>query len=143
MFRLIKKQRESPPGRVYLRARYGSDAAFHECGDAGRNQGRVERRGFGADSHPGDALQYLSSAPAPGRPDWCGSWADCTGLSTWDGPILTDSGGFQVFSLAGLRKITEEGVTFASHIDGRKIFMGPEESMQIQSNLGSRYCHGL
>ena len=55
----------------------------------------------------------------------------------WDGPILTDSGGFQVFSLAGLRKIREEGVTFASHIDGRKIFMGPEESMQIQSNLGS------
>ncbi len=55
----------------------------------------------------------------------------------WDGPILTDSGGFQVFSLAGLRKIKEEGVTFNSHIDGRKIFMGPEESMQIQSNLGS------
>ena len=55
----------------------------------------------------------------------------------WDGPILTDSGGFQVFSLASLRKIKEEGVYFSSHIDGRKIFMGPEESMQIQSNLGS------
>ena len=55
----------------------------------------------------------------------------------WDRPILTDSGGFQVFSLAGLRKIKEECVTFQSHIDGRKIFMGPEESMQIQSNLGS------
>lgn len=55
----------------------------------------------------------------------------------WDRPILTDSGGFQVFSLAGLRKIKEEGVHFNSHIDGRKIFMGPEESMQIQSNLGS------
>ena len=55
----------------------------------------------------------------------------------WDGPMLTDSGGFQVFSLSGLRKITEEGVTFASHIDGRRIFMGPEESMGIQSNLGS------
>ena len=55
----------------------------------------------------------------------------------WDGPMLTDSGGFQVFSLSGLRKITEEGVTFASHIDGRRIFMGPEESMSIQSNLGS------
>ena len=55
----------------------------------------------------------------------------------WDRPILTDSGGFQVFSLAGLRKIKEEGVTFQSHIDGHKIFMGPEESMQIQSNLGS------
>ena len=55
----------------------------------------------------------------------------------WDRPILTDSGGFQVFSLASLRKIKEEGVTFASHIDGHKIFMGPEESMRIQSNLGS------
>lgn len=59
---------------------------------------------------------------------------------TWSGPILTDSGGFQVFSLASLRKIKEEGVHFASHIDGHKIFMGPEESMQIQSNLGSDIC---
>ncbi len=67
----------------------------------------------------------------------------CGGLHkfmTWDKPILTDSGGFQVFSLSSLRKIREEGVTFASHIDGRKIFMGPEESMQIQSNLGSDIC---
>ncbi len=55
----------------------------------------------------------------------------------WDRPILTDSGGFQVFSLSGLRKITEEGVRFASHIDGKRIFMGPEESMQIQSHLAS------
>ena len=55
----------------------------------------------------------------------------------WDRPILTDSGGFQVFSLAGMRKIKEEGVTFRSHIDGHRIFMGPEESMQIQSHLGS------
>ncbi|MBO5210298.1 MAG: tRNA guanosine(34) transglycosylase Tgt [Clostridia bacterium] len=65
---------------------------------------------------------------------------DCGGLhkfTTWDGPILTDSGGFQVFSLSSLRKIEEEGVTFASHVDGKRIFMGPEESMQIQSNLGS------
>ncbi|MDY4222510.1 MAG: tRNA guanosine(34) transglycosylase Tgt, partial [Candidatus Faecousia sp.] len=59
---------------------------------------------------------------------------------TWDGPMLTDSGGFQVFSLSSLRKIKEEGVYFSSHIDGRKIFMGPEESMQIQSNLGSDIC---
>ena len=65
---------------------------------------------------------------------------ECGGLHkfmTWDGPILTDSGGFQVFSLSSLRKIKEEGVYFASHIDGHKIFMGPEESMQIQSNLAS------
>ena len=58
-------------------------------------------------------------------------------FTRWDGPILTDSGGFQVFSLSGLRKITEEGVTFASHLDGHRIFMGPEQSMQIQANLGS------
>ena len=58
-------------------------------------------------------------------------------FTRWDGPILTDSGGFQVFSLAKLRNIKEEGVYFSSHIDGRKIFMGPEESMRIQSNLGS------
>jgi len=56
---------------------------------------------------------------------------------TWDGPILTDSGGFQIFSLAGLRKITEEGVAFHSHVDGRKLFIGPEQSMRIQANLGS------
>ena len=61
----------------------------------------------------------------------------------WDKPILTDSGGFQVFSLAGLRKIKEEGVYFNSHIDGKKIFMGPEESMQIQSNLFSDFPPGF
>ena len=55
----------------------------------------------------------------------------------WQGPILTDSGGFQVFSLANLRKIEEEGVTFSSHIDGRRLFIGPEESMRIQSNLAA------
>ena len=59
------------------------------------------------------------------------------GFMTWDGPILTDSGGFQIFSLAELRKIGEDGVRFNSHVDGRHIFMGPEESMRIQSNLGS------
>lgn len=56
---------------------------------------------------------------------------------TWRGPILTDSGGFQIFSLAGLRKITEEGVSFQSHVDGRRLFIGPEQSMRIQANLGS------
>ncbi|MBR2738293.1 MAG: tRNA guanosine(34) transglycosylase Tgt [Lachnospiraceae bacterium] len=62
------------------------------------------------------------------------------GFTTWQGPTLTDSGGFQVFSLAGLRRIKEEGVTFQSHVDGRKIFMGPEESMRIQSNLASTFA---
>ena len=64
-------------------------------------------------------------------------------FTRWDGPILTDSGGFQVFSLAKLRNIREEGVTFASHIDGHKIFMGPEESMQIQSHLASTSAMAL
>ncbi|MCL2602950.1 MAG: tRNA guanosine(34) transglycosylase Tgt [Defluviitaleaceae bacterium] len=59
------------------------------------------------------------------------------GFMGWDGPVLTDSGGFQVYSLSKLRKIREEGVTFASHIDGRRIFMGPEESMDIQAALGT------
>ena len=66
--------------------------------------------------------------------------ADVGGLHrfmSWDHPILTDSGGFQIFSLAGLRKISEEGVTFMSHVDGRKIFMSPEDSIQIQANLGT------
>lgn len=71
---------------------------------------------------------------------WCASWAGCTRFMRWDGPILTDSGGFQVFSLAGLRKISEEGVTFASHLDGHRIFMGPEESMRhsVEPRLGHR-----
>ncbi|MEA5051343.1 MAG: tRNA guanosine(34) transglycosylase Tgt [Oscillospiraceae bacterium] len=64
-------------------------------------------------------------------------------FTTWTGPVLTDSGGFQVFSLAKLRKIEEDGAYFSSHIDGRKIFMGPEESMQIQSNLGSTIAMAL
>ncbi len=71
---------------------------------------------------------------------------ECGGLHrfmNWDRPILTDSGGFQVFSLAGLRRIKEEGVYFNSHVDGRKIFMGPEESMQIQSNLASTIAMAL
>lgn len=58
-------------------------------------------------------------------------------FTNWDKPILTDSGGFQVFSLAKLNKISEDGVVFNSHVDGRRIFMGPEQSMQIQSHLGS------
>ena len=74
---------------------------------------------------------------------WCGELGGLHRFMRWDGPILTDSGGFQVFSLAGLRKISEEGVTFASHLDGHRIFMGPEESMRIQSNLGIGHRDGL
>lgn len=77
---------------------------------------------------------HLHVRPGDGLVKELGGLHQFTG---WDGPILTDSGGFQVFSLAKLRKIKEEGVQFNSHVDGRRIFMGPEESMQIQSNLGS------
>ena len=77
---------------------------------------------------------HLHVRPGDGLIKKCGGLHTFT---TWDGPILTDSGGFQVFSLSSLRKIEEEGVTFASHVDGKRIFMGPEESMRIQSNLGS------
>lgn len=62
---------------------------------------------------------------------------------SWDKPILTDSGGFQVFSLASLRKIKEEGVHFRSHLDGSKMFIGPETSMAIQEALGQRHRHGV
>ena len=125
-----------PPGGVYLPPRHGPDPRLYERGHPGGHQGGGVRPGFKGDRLPGGAVQHLPSAPAPrGR----GGQGD-GGLHKfmgWDGPMLTDSGGFQVFSLSGLRKITEEGVTFASHIDGRRIFMGPEESMRIQSNLGS------
>ncbi len=77
---------------------------------------------------------HLHLRPGDGTVRQAGGVRKFTG---WQGPVLTDSGGFQVFSLSGLRKISEEGVTFASHIDGHRIFMGPEESMRIQSNLGS------
>ena len=77
---------------------------------------------------------HLHLRPGDGTVRQAGGVRKFTG---WQGPVLTDSGGFQVFSLSGLRKISEEGVTFASHLDGHRIFMGPEESMRIQSNLGS------
>ena len=77
---------------------------------------------------------HLHIRPGDGLIHQLGGLQQFTG---WDGPILTDSGGFQVFSLASLRKIKEEGVYFSSHIDGKRIFMGPEESMRIQSHLGS------
>lgn len=77
---------------------------------------------------------HLHLRPGDGTVKKLGGVRKFTG---WDGPVLTDSGGFQVFSLAKLRHIREEGVTFASHVDGRRIFMGPEESIRIQSHLGS------
>ncbi len=101
------------------------------------HQGRPVRTGSAGDRHPGNALQHLPPASAPGDDKLVADMGGLHKFTRWNGPILTDSGGFQVFSLAKLRKITEEGVTFASHLDGHRIFMGPEESMQIQANLGS------
>ena len=85
----------------------------------------------------GHAFKHIPHASAAGRPKMSAGWAASINSRAGRGPVLTDSGGFQVFSLAKLRNIREEGVTFASHIDGHRIFMGPEESMRIQSNLGS------
>ena len=82
------------------------------------------------------AMQHLSS-PCASRDGLVKDLGGLHAFTGWQGPILTDSGGFQVFSLAKLRQIKEEGVTFSCHIDGHRIFMGPEESMRIQSNLGS------
>ncbi len=105
-------------------------------GTAAAIKGGCGDDGFKRHQNTGAAVKYVSSPCQTGRR----GGKKLGGLHrfmNWDRPILTDSGGFQVFSLGELRKIKEEGVYFRSHVDGRKIFMGPEESMQIQSNLGS------
>ena len=138
MFEVIKTEGTAQSGPFPVRPRRrGADAGFHERGHAGAIKGGVialRSQGAAAARSSCPTPTICTCAPVT---TWYGKWADCTGSCGWDGPILTDSGGFQVFSLAGLRKIREEGVTFASHVDGRRIFMGPEESMRIQSNLGS------
>lgn len=130
-------KREEPEGensRPYTeRYRRG----IYECGHCGCNKGRYIFCRFGAAAEmSGGALQYLSPSRASGD-DIIYKMGGLHKFMNWHKPILTDSGGFQVFSLAKLRKIKEEGVYFNSHVDGRKIFMGPEESMRIQSNLAS------
>ena len=144
MFRDFENRGQGPAGRVYLRPRHGPDPGLHERGHPGGHQGR---RSSAHDLEEASDCQIELSNTyhlhlRPGD-DVVRQMGGLHKFMDWHGPILTDSGGFQVFSLASLRKIKEEGVTFASHVDGRRIFMGPEESMQHPVQSGQRYCHGL
>lgn len=136
MFELIKKEGRARRGRLHTVHGVIETPVFMNVGTCGAIKGGVSTMDlrelkcqvelsntYHLHLRPGDDVIY-----------------DMGGIHkffNWDKPVLTDSGGFQVFSLAKLRNITEEGVTFASHIDGHRIFMGPEESMQIQSNIAS------
>ena len=136
MYRLLKQEKDARRGEFVTNRGTVQTPAFMNVATAAAIKG-------GVSSHDLKELgcqvmlcntYHLHIRPGDNVIKDCGGLHNFTG---WDGPILTDSGGFQVFSLSSLRHIEEEGVTFASHVDGRRIFMGPEESMQIQSNLGS------
>lgn len=136
MYKLIKNENSARRGEFITNRGTIKTPAFMNVATAGAIKGAVSAQDL---KTLGCQVMLSNTYHLHVRPG-DGVVKECGGLhkfSTWDGPILTDSGGFQVFSLAGLRNIEEEGVTFHSHIDGKKIFMGPEESMQIQSNLGS------
>lgn len=136
MFKLLKNENTARRGEFYTNRGVVQTPAFMNVATAGAIKGGVSAKDL---KDVGCQIMLSNTYHLHIRPG-DEEIKQCGGLhrfSTWDGPILTDSGGFQVFSLASLRNITEEGVTFASHIDGRRIFMGPEESMIIQSNLGS------
>lgn len=140
-FNLIKTEGRARAAILHG-TRRGADPGLSERRHGRRDQGRgrcVRPQGAWL---PDRAVQYLPSARSPGD-QIVRQMGGLHKFMRWDGPMLTDSGGFQVFSLATLRKIKEEGVTFHSHVDGRKIFMGPEESMRhpVQSRLG--YRHGV
>ncbi len=136
MFKLIKEENGARRGEFLTNRGVVQTPAFMNVATAGAIKGAVSAKDL---SEIGCQVMLSNTYHLHVRPGDEVIKA-CGGLhkfSTWDGPILTDSGGFQVFSLAKLRHIEEQGVTFASHIDGKRIFMGPEESMVIQSNLGS------
>ncbi len=136
MFRLLKNENGARRGELYTNRGVVQTPAFMNVATAGAIKGAVsaeDLKTLGCQVMLSNTY-HLHIRPSDTVIKQCGGLHKFT---TWEGPILTDSGGFQVFSLAKLRKIEEEGVTFASHIDGRRIFMGPEESMTIQSNLGS------
>lgn len=136
MFKLLNNENTARRGEFYTNRGVVQTPAFMNVATAGAIKGGVSAKDL---KDVGCQIMLSNTYHLHIRPG-DEEIKQCGGLhrfSTWNGPILTDSGGFQVFSLASLRNITEEGVTFASHIDGRRIFMGPEESMIIQSNLGS------
>lgn len=136
MFKVIKQENSARLGELDTNRGTVKTPAFMNVATAAAIKGAVsaeDLKTLGCQVMLSNTY-HLHVRPGDGVIKQCGGLHKFT---TWNGPILTDSGGFQVFSLAGLRKISEEGVTFASHVDGRRIFMGPEESMTIQSNLGS------
>ena len=136
MFSLIKTENTARRGELHTNRGTVQTPAFMNVATAGAIKGAVSAKDL---KEVGCQIMLSNTYHLHLRPGDEGI-KQCGGLhkfSTWEGPILTDSGGFQVFSLASLRNITEEGVTFNSHIDGKRIFMGPEESMTVQSNLGS------
>ena len=136
MYKLLKTENTARRGELITNRGVVQTPAFMNVATAGAIKGAVsaaDLKNIGCQIMLSNTY-HLHVRPGDETVKQCGGLHKFT---TWEGPILTDSGGFQVFSLASLRNITEEGVTFASHVDGRRIFMGPEESMTIQSNLGS------
>ena len=136
MYRLIKRDGSAKRGELHTVHGVIQTPVFMNVGTAAAIKGAVSTEDL---ENIGTQVQLSNTYHLHVRPgdQIVKKMGGLHRFMSWERPILTDSGGFQVFSLAGLRKIKEEGVYFNSHIDGRKIFMGPEESMQIQSNLAS------
>ena len=136
MYELIKKDSKAKRGRLYTVHGVIETPVFMNVGTAAAIKGAVATSDLQEIKTQVELSNTYHLHVRPGD-EVVKKLGGLHKFMNWDKPILTDSGGFQVFSLAGLRRIKEEGVYFNSHIDGRKIFMGPEESMQIQSNLAS------
>ncbi len=136
MFRLLKQEGRARRGSFETPHGVVQTPVFMNVGTQGALKGALSARDL---KEIGCQVELSNTYHLHVRPgdDLIKEMGGLHRFMTWEGPILTDSGGFQIFSLAELRKITEEGVKFNSHVDGRHIFMGPEESMRIQSNLGS------
>jgi queuine tRNA-ribosyltransferase len=137
MFRVIKKEGKARRGEFTCAHGTVQTPVFMNVGTQGAIKGGVSALDLKESLHTQIELSNTYHLHLRPGDDLVKEMGGLHKFMRWDGPILTDSGGFQVFSLAALRNIKEEGVTFASHLDGHKIFMGPEESMRIQSNLGS------
>lgn len=136
MFELIKKEGRARRGRLHTVHGTIETPVFMNVGTCGAIKGGVSTMDLRELKCQVELSNTYHLHLRPGD-DVIHDMGGIHKFFNWDKPVLTDSGGFQVFSLAKLRNITEEGVTFASHIDGHRIFMGPEESMQIQSNIAS------
>ncbi len=136
MFELIKKEKRARRGRLYTNKGVIETPVFMNVGTSAAIKGGVSTLDLQQIKCQVELSNTYHLHVRPGD-DVIRDMGGLHKFFNWDKPILTDSGGFQVFSLAKIRKIDEKGVTFASHIDGKRIFMGPEESMRIQSNLAS------